>query len=267
MFKNIARTVVQLWCDRKWASGKSWIECNKSHVITEAMLFLIEQGLVNPDDSIEFLAESWPDHRSEIFDPHDTEKFYLSWTQSAGAANIAANIIDQFSRPYIIKELLNRDRDHTSLLDFGCGTAAVSLLWQKTVTPQATLYLADVNNLSRDFTAYFRAKNANIKIELSPLTLDNIPFESLDIILCIHVLEHIANPVEVLKLLHSKLKKNGTILLEAPWGGHPEHIQEAIDDWKAENGDAFLRNNYKLEHHLNPFITYNKGLSGVYTKK
>lgn len=233
----------------------------------EAKAFLSERGLIKSGETMELLAQKWPDYVKKIFQPSESGAFYLAWTSEVGAANIAANIMDQFARPYIPAGLFVNVKNGQHVLDFGCGTAAISLPWQRTQSPNCSLFLADIDNLGREFTAYQKQKYPKLAIELLPIDLAGLPDESMDIILCVHVLEHISNPVAVLKMLDSKLKKNGKIFLEAPWGGHPEHIQEAIEDWKNRDGAGFLKNRYRLIGYLNPFTAYRGELSGIYEKK
>jgi 2-polyprenyl-3-methyl-5-hydroxy-6-metoxy-1,4-benzoquinol methylase len=267
MLKKMARMLIQLWCDIKWSRGRKWVMENKAVMIEEAKVFLSEQGLIKSGETMDSLARKWSDYVKKIFKPSEPGAFYLAWTREVGAANIAANIMDQFARPYIPAGLFNNAKNSPHVLDFGCGTAVISLLWQRTQSPDCALFLADVDNLGREFTAYQKQKYPKLAIELLPIDLAGVPDESMDIILCVHVLEHIANPVAVLKMLDSKLKRNGKIFLEAPWGGHPEHIQEAIEDWKNGDGAGFLKKRYRLIEHLNPFTAYRNELSGIYEKK
>lgn len=58
-------------------------------------------------------------------------------------------------------------------------------------------------------------------------TIDGIPEnETFDLIICSHVMEHVAQPLEVTKKLHSHLSKNGSIFIEVPmevWKKPPLH--------------------------------------------
>ncbi|WXG42745.1 MAG: methyltransferase domain-containing protein [Promethearchaeati archaeon SRVP18_Atabeyarchaeia-1] len=226
-----------------------------------------ERGFLRNGQSMEDLRQKWPSYVADLFDPSSPARFYLGWNGDVGASNIPANIIDQFSRPHIAYALIRQfGRNHQfkgSLLDFGCGTAAVSLSWQVTCANQSGLLLSDFENLPREFVRYYIKKYPRFRRELVDIDLKEIPDYSIDGILCIHVLEHLPNPTTLFKLISSKLKTGGIFIVEAPWGGHPEHLKEAPTDWNEEGGKELLSTEYTMLKKMNPYVS----LSGVYKKK
>jgi 2-polyprenyl-3-methyl-5-hydroxy-6-metoxy-1,4-benzoquinol methylase len=251
----------------KWSDAKECIQQNRGLIERDAVEFLHGAGLIKDGQTIDTLLGRWASYIEGHFDKTAPDAFYRSWTGEIGAANIAENIKDQFSRPYILSCLLKLPGGTAQVLDYGCGTAAISMLWQRCAAPKATLYLADVDNLSREFTTYEQKQHGNVEIKLVSLALDEIPPASLDAVLCIHVLEHVANPMAILRRLDTKIKRDGVVLIEAPWGGHPEHLQEAIVDWNTNKGNNFLKKYYQRIGTLNPKIRLSGGLSGMYRKK
>ena len=47
-------------------------------------------------------------------------------------------------------------------------------------------------------------------------TIDSVPFDDIDIVTLFHVFEHFTAPLESLKTIHSKMNKEGKIVLEVP---------------------------------------------------
>ncbi len=267
MLRNIfKRLLYWCWNNLRWNNEKRWCDESRVKFLKEAANFLIQKGLLNDKDDIEKLAKNWNFYVKKLFNSEQPENFYYSWQGKAGASNIAANIKDQFNRPYILHNLakvLNLYKEPSiTMLDFGCGTAALSIAFQDAFAKNSQLLLADVENLPREFVRIMRKK----KVELVDIGLGRVKENSVDIVLCIHILEHIKNPTQVFKLIHGKIKNGGFILLEAPWGKELEHIKESPIDWKIMGGEKFLTENYTKICSLNPFVIWSGGVSGCYKK-
>lgn len=265
--KNIVRRIVHFIWKYKWHDGHEWLNKARPIFLNDAEEFLYERGFLRNGQSIETLAQKWPSYTARLFNPSSLNEFYRNWKGDAGASNIAANILDQFSRPYVASALIRQFGKHQftgTLLDFGCGTAAISLSWQREFADHSRLLLADVENLPRHFLRYQIKKYSNYKIELEDVSLKNIPSHTIDSILCIHVLEHLPNPTSVFKLIDSKLKSGGILILEAPWEGVcPGHLEEAPKDWNEKGGKELLSTKYIRLKKMNSLFS----LSGVYKKK
>lgn len=98
---------------------------------------------------------------------------------------------------------------------------------------------------------------------MTDVTLDGVPDNSVDLVLCIDVLEHLRSPSKTFFLLDQKLRDGGFLILQAPWGGHPEHLEEAPQDWETSGGKSMLQTRYL------PLAKMNDALdtSGLYIKK
>jgi 2-polyprenyl-3-methyl-5-hydroxy-6-metoxy-1,4-benzoquinol methylase len=92
------------------------------------------------------------------------------------------------------------------VLDFGCGGGSfLSRMKKENITP--CLYALEPNQkhfeyLSSNFTLY--------------KSIDEIPDKSLDFITMFHVMEHLKDPLEILKALYNKLDEHGKIIIEVP---------------------------------------------------
>jgi len=65
--------------------------------------------------------------------------------------------------------------------------------------------------------------------------LDDVAEESMDVIICYHVLEHMAQPDNVIQSLHSRLKPGGVIAVHVP---HREPLSFAIRNWLSSGKQA-----------------------------
>ncbi len=66
----------------------------------------------------------------------------------------------------------------------------------------------DISNFAVDF---FKAMGGNATTDIT-----RIPNNAFDIVLSAHVLEHVDNPLETLRVIHSKLRKGGKLILITP---------------------------------------------------
>ncbi len=234
--------------------------------IRDAERFLVERKLLSKEETINTLAQQWPEYSARYFDVSSPHTFYNAWVKEMGASNIGQNIFDQFSRPYILAGM-NRylGSGHTfsgTILDFGCGTGAIALSWQRKCARNANLLLADVDNLPREFVAWQCELYSHYAATLVDVALNTIDNGSLDCVLCVHVLEHLENPSAVFMHIDKKKKKGGLCIIEAPWGRHPEHLEKAPIDWRTCGGKEVLKRKYICLRKMMPFIP----LSGVYRK-
>ena len=262
---KITRRIRMYFYSALWEAGSRGYKAAKKENEALAGQFLKEKGLIKEPGETGLLADKWAGYVKTLFDPSRPEEFYLNWKDSAGAANISANIRDQFSRKYFLyalkKELGKWFKGR--ILDFGCGTAAASASYLMAYSAEAKLDLADVDNLASEFVSYLIVKHRKFNISKAEISLRGVKESFYDAVACIHVLEHLKNPSEVFMNLADKLKPGGILFIEAPWGGHPEHLPEAPLDWEKNKGAAYLEENFIKKSDLNPFCT----LSGIYIKK
>jgi 2-polyprenyl-3-methyl-5-hydroxy-6-metoxy-1,4-benzoquinol methylase len=270
MLKNLLKKILYgCWNRCGLNDEKRWCDKAREDFLREAAEFLRRENLLGDGDDIGALTKKWKSIVENNFDPKKPEQFYATWQGEIGASNILANISDQFSRPYVFyslrESLVSHEGSDLVMLDFGCGTAALSIAAQKEYAATSHLLLADVENLPRQFVKTICGRSKG-RIELVDVSLGGVKDDSVDIVLCLHVLEHIKNPAEIFELIDRKIKNGGVVLLEAPWGREREHIGESLINWKGSGGDVFLNERYVKMRSMNHFVVWSGGISGVYKK-
>jgi len=116
-------------------------------------------------------------------------------------------------------------------LDFGAGCGDLLFYIEKILPPDVELFYYDLPGKAQGF-AKWRAKKRKSRIKFLN-SLDNIDdFESLSVI---DALEHVKEPMSILKNVLSKLKKDSPVFIEAPFfatlkTGHnyPMHLEENL---------------------------------------
>lgn len=108
------------------------------------------------------------------------------------------------------------------VFEFGCGLGAnISLFYN------AVGY--DISKYARDF-----CRKKGLKIVDS---VDEIEDNSIDLVILSQTLEHLENPIETLRILKSKLKPNGKLILLIPAESHynlekdPEDLSHHLFAW------------------------------------
>jgi len=167
-----------------------------------------------PDDYI--LSLAYPDHY-HAYQPHSSR--FVGW-------------YNQRRRRARAKELVKLIPNDATVLDVGCGTGSLLHEIQKLGTYEllGVEYRAD---------AAAQAGRHGIKVWTGELEDADIPASSVDLCVMEHVIEHVRNPVETLRRIHTLLKPGGIVIGETPnvrcfdaalfisyWGGGhaPRHL-------------------------------------------
>lgn len=113
---------------------------------------------------------------------------------------LAETSTDDQRRFLFLKDLIK----NKSVLDFGCGAGGF-LMRAQDVTSSAVGVELEVR-----LKAHFREKGLKVFDDFSKVS------GTFDVITVFHVLEHMKDPVDVLRRLSRKLRKNGSIIVEVP---------------------------------------------------
>lgn len=138
----------------------------------------------------------------------------------------------------------------TRILDAGCGPGSITLDVAERF-PEATVVGLDREESQLEIARSGAAKRGvkNVSFAFGSLGENWNPlFEAFDLVYSHAVFEHVPNPIDCLRQLHTSLSKNGIIALKSPdWGGfvlYPEtrECREAFDAYetiqKANGGDT-----------------------------
>lgn len=160
----------------------------------------------------------------------------LNWLRTCSAltitrrAKFVANIVKT------VGQLRNK-----IIIDFGCGVGSHGIFCAQ---HGAVVDFLDVDGPLYNF-AKWRVRKRGIAINKYRYPDDQLPNKYYDVVICLDVLEHIADPAAALSNLTAALKSGGYLLLEVSTAVKPTsgHFSQAIDIWK-KNGLPILAKNF-----------------------
>jgi len=146
----------------------------------------------------------------------EVEEIYNGYEMYTQGSGLEQNTFDSLSGASearsikIVSWLESFDLPETgSLLDIGCGNGAFLKAFSKKY-PKWDLTGLELDNRNKE---EIESINGVKKLYTGNVNILN---EHFDIIVMIHVLEHISNPVQYLIALSKKLKQGGSIIIEVP---------------------------------------------------
>jgi SAM-dependent methyltransferase len=194
------------------------------------------------------LSDDWNEHLKKFVLFQSPTDYYLAFNGDMGRSNICANILNQF----VVFDILVRSSDLPSkrdgrerfvFADVGCGTAAVSFIH---LGQYDQAYLIDVKNLAQDFVSWRCNKRKQSHVTVGDI---DVLKEDVDVLVCIDVLEHIAESSKLFLKINERIRRGGWLLLRAPWASvlpQREHLPEAEQNFYNEGGARCLIEHYDL---------------------
>jgi 2-polyprenyl-3-methyl-5-hydroxy-6-metoxy-1,4-benzoquinol methylase len=192
------------------------------------------------------LLEAWPQIEEALFhDRRDLMDFYCSWDGDHGYANLCANVFNQFLSADIYFTVCPRIAAARRVIDYGCGTASVTLAHAIRSAGNAEFILVELQEIVRRFIQ-FRIERHHLSrvrcTDLAGLGVEGV----FDLVLCIDVLEHLENPSQVfIEGLLPRVAPGGILILRAPWRGQLTHIDAAPEDFYRNGGRASLARHFE----------------------
>ena len=156
-------------------------------------------------------------YRDDDVKVFDKSKRKISNTKTF-SGNIKTTIIEDDYRRAV---QFNKNLKNKDILDFGCG-------WGGFLMNLKNYKSLSGVELRKECINYIKKNIKKIKVS------DNINFfdKKFDIITMFHVLEHIPFQVETLKILKSKLKNKGKIIIEVPHAKDFLILQDELKEFK-----------------------------------
>ena len=189
---------------------------------------------------------NWDEIEKDLFEKANSlNEFYESWNSDAALKNVCANIFNQL----IWFDIYNVCAEYTTkadyIIDYGCGTGALSIGLALDNKIKNHLVLLDVPNDVSRFREFRINKHSLINIKQENVFTFKAESKA-NLIICIDVLEHLENSSSVfINQMCPMLKIGGHMILRAPWRGQMTHIDSAADDFYLNGGRKYLSHHFE----------------------
>ena len=236
------------------------------HSFVKAVEDAKEYLCITTDEFMDF-AMAWTEKEKILFmNRNSLNTFYENWKDDFARYNICANILNQHMDSVSFQLFYNYFSKYhfakNTLIDYGCGTASLSLAFAIEKLVSTNIILLDVKNDINDFIKFRVAKH---KLSDTVSLHDVLLFDEkgcCDGLYCIDVLEHLENSSEVfINRVHPMLRVGGIMYLKAPWRGQLTHIDEAADNFYLKGGRKLLGKKYDLVYRAGAM-----DIMGIYRK-
>lgn len=121
-------------------------------------------------------------------------------------------------RTLIVRDLALQ-RPGRAHLDYGSGIGNDALAF---ASAGFHVTLADISDLLLAFASW-RCRRRGFDVKTIDLKKETPPADAFDSIICFDVLEHVLDPVKVIRLFHRTMRPNGLLVFHAPFADDPEH--------------------------------------------
>lgn len=140
------------------------------------------------------------------------DKYYKNYWKKRGKAKTKPipNVPSFLKKYSVYGSILNQVKEGSRILDLGCGDGNVSSIY---LSKNCEVYGVDISK-----SACSLAKRKGIKTRVVDLNKSRLPFKSrfFDYVIGCDVLEHLIDPLAIVKEISRVLKKAGFFLLSVP---------------------------------------------------
>jgi len=189
-------------------------------------------------------------------DENNPKEFLSSWQEQANVYLLLSAVWKYAQSIYFdFYRSLGYIPNNAHILEYGCGIAPMTERLIK-FAPYKNLKftLADIKQINFLYARWKFSKKDYVNFAtINPAVADNLPLgEKYDVVICSTVFEHLANPFEIVKVLHGRLKQGGVLIFDYIKGeGDGLDTEKAVE----ERADVlnFINSNFELiKGEINP---------------
>ncbi len=179
---------------------------------------------------------------------NSTEKEFLNSWQNKDTIYQLFSAVRRFSyEPLHCYKYEKFIKNGDKLLEYGCGIAPITYsLKNFSIKSDLQFHIADIRQINSHFARWRLAKDVNF-IEIKPYKnpLEDLK-EKFDAVFLVTVMEHLPDPLEVVKNIHRSIKTGGYLLFDYILSdGHAQDTIEAVK--QRDQVLSFIKQNFDLK--------------------
>jgi SAM-dependent methyltransferase len=151
---------------------------------------------------------------TEFYNRSDTELFELIEWHATDAIHY---------RTLIVRDVA-LEQPGRAYLDYGSGIGSDAVVFAEA---GYDITLADISDVLLGFAA-FRCRKRGARVKTIDLKRQSVPAASFDVVLCLDVLEHIPDPLPVVRTIRRAMRDGGLLVLHAPFGEDPDRPMHVV---------------------------------------
>jgi len=143
---------------------------------------------------------------------NNSDKFLQDWQKPANIYQTFSCAYQYASNPFSYIPFKKYLKRNSSILEYGCGFAPITTSLAHYKPNKYNLSIADIPQYTYHYAKWKLSKFKVKTIDIDPSKLPQL--EKYDVIFIITVLEHLTNPLEVIKHLSDHLNPNGFLIFD-----------------------------------------------------
>jgi SAM-dependent methyltransferase len=151
---------------------------------------------------------------AEFYNRSDTELFELIEWHASDPIHY---------RTLVLRDVAIRQPGR-AYLDYGSGIGSDAVVFGNA---GFDVTLADISDCLLGFAA-FRCRKRGFRVHTIDLKREAPPANAFDVVFCLDVLEHIPQPLEVVRNIRGAMRDHGMLVVHAPFGADPEHPMHVV---------------------------------------
>jgi 2-polyprenyl-6-hydroxyphenyl methylase/3-demethylubiquinone-9 3-methyltransferase len=226
---NLQQTAV----DEDYATGwRAALAPRTGDVQRELTLEAAEYLGITPEESARRVATSGEDFPAEwarlVTDASNQDQVIRFYNESKAELfeQIAWHSTDPIHYRSVLFADLARTRPGRSFLDYGSGIGSNALIFG---LAGFEVTLADIADPLRNF-ARWRCERRGVRVKTIDLKQQSLYASAYDVVTCFDVLEHVPEPVKVLKQVSQAIRPGGVFFFYAPIGYDPVRPMHIVHD-------------------------------------
>lgn len=217
--------------------------------ILEEISKLVGRAVKKPTDKIGWITDNPSDYvhngkvcKEDLYDLYRTGRFVEEYIATLALTSLR-------NRPKDLFSLIRKQKAGNKVLEYGCGTSTHGVACAQL---GCEVHITDISPRMLEIAeARYKLRGLQVHPHLIKEDFPSLPRKYFDTVICTDVVEHVPDPIALLKHFIAWMKLNGTIHLHVSTFVNLKkgHLPQAIEQWKARGTKILQKRFNKLSQH------------------